>query len=783
MIDTFFSAEYMLSAWLWGSVSVTLAAICFRFGEQRFQWRGGMIIYPLLAFRLLVPLPAPWGLLPQSILWTWLMGFLLLGAVMYFLMLTLRTLVCYRSATLNEQKVPEQLSAEFVQACRRMRLGSCPRLLVTRGEQGALIMGIIRPLVIIPEALASAEPERLRHVTYHELQHYKNGDLIMNWLWTLALSFHWFNPMIARIAKRNSFLNELECDARTCASLPDPDARHAYAQTLALLAESPWTADGAAAVVESADSIVERIERLAKPPLSRGRKELIPALVLTICASIPFSLPGLSATPAVAHSLAETVDHAVVISSSEKKLGPLDPQFPEASAGWTAYGDRAPVRSYKGPSADKVLESKQWVLTPEKGTGMITITRHLFDNRSTIQRSWGRIPEEEDSAFMLYRSGRSLYILHSADRALMYDFYAARFKDDIYSLFANLERQGIAVGKMTSGNDPNIPGPFEYIREFSLPKGKIRIYKGKSEEYITEKLRAMASGATIEDCYQYGEIILQLVTDGMSANEINDVRKRLKNAVKTDSPVRGTDVATTISATDPDAEFQNLPEGWKAIPQAEVTLYRGVSADVVKKAHQWELKYEGRSESLVYTTYTFESRDKARAIGWKISESRGNPNYFGYRKFTDFNIAYSKDRYLILKLQYDLFNHSVFGILAELEKSGISLSSYEAVQANEHEKVAKRLGVRLGVLVNAFLGSDRNQGQLNIVEVQSDSMMASMLKTMIKIGQKRDNLFQISDRVILEFVPRNMPSETVVEIRRKLVDFTKNYKKNVPASQ
>lgn len=75
------------------------------------------------------------------------------------------------------------------------------------------IFGVLKPKIYIPKYKYSTDDYKyLSHIFLHELIHYKRKDLIYNFLGTIAILIHWFNPMIWFIAKRMKLQREYACD-------------------------------------------------------------------------------------------------------------------------------------------------------------------------------------------------------------------------------------------------------------------------------------------------------------------------------------------------------------------------------------------------------------------------------------------------------------------------------------------------------------------------------------------------------------------------------------------
>lgn len=260
--------EMLVSMWLWSSLSVMVAGGAFALLERRFgAGRISLACYALLGFRLLLPLPAPWGALPASPVWSVLAVLLLAGALAMTARLMWLSWATYRRALREEIAVPERASAVFVEARRCIGLHSRPVFLFTDAPFPAMVIGVIRPLVVMPRRAALCPPEELKHVVYHELTHLKKGDLVMNTFWQIAVALHWFNPVAKWMARRRRFHAEARCDELSCRALGGSEAgRVAYSRTLVEMAERAPLAEGALCLSESEYNLTARVERLLTPP-------------------------------------------------------------------------------------------------------------------------------------------------------------------------------------------------------------------------------------------------------------------------------------------------------------------------------------------------------------------------------------------------------------------------------------------------------------------------------------------------------------------------------------
>ncbi len=94
------------------------------------------------------------------------------------------------------------------------------RLLVTPESISPCIVGVLKPRIIVPEALfTDSSTDTLRHVLAHELAHLVRGDLWTNWLLLVAHTIHWFNPVVWWTIREMQNAREAACDDLALAAL------------------------------------------------------------------------------------------------------------------------------------------------------------------------------------------------------------------------------------------------------------------------------------------------------------------------------------------------------------------------------------------------------------------------------------------------------------------------------------------------------------------------------------------------------------------------------------
>ncbi len=415
---------------LWASLAVVVASLLF---GQGCGVRSAGIFCILLPLRLLLPVPAPWGAFPASPLWAVLIGVWLTGALAFFLVSSLRTMANYRAAILNEEAVPEKLSEEFVAARRRLGIRGRPVLLVTRGRLSPMLIGIVRPLVVIPDGWAKREGAALRCLLYHELTHFKRGDLLMGWLWTLAGALHWFNRFLPGVAKRSRLWVEARCDGEVCRALPDARPEAVYAQTLLEFADFPAASEGAASLAEGEHELAWRVSRLLEPAVPRRSRNLrcVAAFLVLSLSLVPW--PSAEAAPDAAWK----------------------PVPYPALSGWrylalqAAGTELETLRSRCGDGLTGV--ERQELRGPQDGKGAVVV-RYSFRTPQEAEQFWQR--SYPFSRALCLPHGNDVYEIESVHMDVLIPLWAELIPDSIIEAVAKLGAEGIGFVKVNNMLEP-----------------------------------------------------------------------------------------------------------------------------------------------------------------------------------------------------------------------------------------------------------------------------------------------------------------------------------------
>lgn len=152
------------------------------------------------------------------------------------------------------------------------------------GLAGPAIVGFSHPRIVTPKDFSRrySDSERKLILT-HEQVHIDRSDARINAFVALARCLFWFNPLVHIGAKAMRIDQELSCDAEVIDRRPR--VRRAYAETLlkTQLASRPLPV-GCYWPAESQHPLTERIDMLARNPLSSRRRAAATAIALALTA-------------------------------------------------------------------------------------------------------------------------------------------------------------------------------------------------------------------------------------------------------------------------------------------------------------------------------------------------------------------------------------------------------------------------------------------------------------------------------------------------------------------
>lgn len=220
---------------------------------------------------------------------------------------------------------------------RRMGLRRQVHLLESRRVDSPLVIGWLRPVVLIPaSALLSLSPEALEAVMAHELAHIRRQDYLVNLLQGLAEALLFFHPAAWWLSRQIRELREHCCDDAASALCGDPLILAQGLSALERLRRSLHT-DPEPALGAAKGKLMSRITRLFQPqdvqvPSLRGLAALLIGIALAGVTTLAAQKPTRASKPAPQTTQPKADAEGVVdFDSSKVKVvhHPKAPAYPE----------------------------------------------------------------------------------------------------------------------------------------------------------------------------------------------------------------------------------------------------------------------------------------------------------------------------------------------------------------------------------------------------------------------------------------------------------------------
>jgi len=147
--------------------------------------------------------------------------------------------------------------------------------------------GILHPCIILPETIhQNLCKTEIKYILMHELQHYKNMDILFNYVMCLSKIIYWINPLIWYAVKRARIDREIACDTSVLKRL-DENVYMDYGRTIINYADKYLRGSNSSLALELSGNkkqIKQRISEiiLFKKENSRKRSNSLLALLFVI---------------------------------------------------------------------------------------------------------------------------------------------------------------------------------------------------------------------------------------------------------------------------------------------------------------------------------------------------------------------------------------------------------------------------------------------------------------------------------------------------------------------
>lgn len=129
-----------------------------------------------------------------------------------------------------------------------------------------MIFGLFKPIIILPQNMMDKLSLcEVKYILFHELSHYKNNDILVNYMICFFKAIYWFNPFVWIAFKQMELEREIVCD-QTVLNVLDEHCYVEYGMTIIHFIENmsrTFTLNVAADMGGTKKQIRNRIEEIA----------------------------------------------------------------------------------------------------------------------------------------------------------------------------------------------------------------------------------------------------------------------------------------------------------------------------------------------------------------------------------------------------------------------------------------------------------------------------------------------------------------------------------------
>ena len=211
---------------------------------------------------------APWKL-GQILTVVWAIGFL-----------TICTWFCLAHLWARRQVAglarlqPSEYSTSLDATRKLLGVRGNPGIRIWEDNRIPMLLGIFRPVIIVPQSFRDWSSDRQRHVLMHELTHVARRDSIHDSIAWLATAFFWCNPLVWMLKRRQGQERELACD-QTVVSLSSRPEDYAD-DLLSVVKEASGFGPSTAIAMARSSELRQRIESIVRfdPAILKRGKSL-----------------------------------------------------------------------------------------------------------------------------------------------------------------------------------------------------------------------------------------------------------------------------------------------------------------------------------------------------------------------------------------------------------------------------------------------------------------------------------------------------------------------------
>ena len=231
-----------------------------------------------------------------SVWLSWVAAAWMAGVVVFWVRLLGGWMIAERLRRRQVQPAPRHWQQVFDRLRARLRVSRPVRLLVSGLVQAPAVVGLLRPVVLVPVgALAGLPAEHMEALLLHELAHIRRYDYLVNALQNMVEALLFYHPAVWWVSGHMRSERELCCDDAAVAITGDPQS---YARALAEVGAAEH-AHYQAAIAATGGSLANRVARLlGEPrPASRTHSPAAVAAAAALVAITAMAVVGQTARP------------------------------------------------------------------------------------------------------------------------------------------------------------------------------------------------------------------------------------------------------------------------------------------------------------------------------------------------------------------------------------------------------------------------------------------------------------------------------------------------------
>jgi TonB family protein len=196
----------------------------------------------------------------------WIVAAWLAGVIVLSVRLLMGWQFLRRLRRSADRTAAESLAPRLTALARRLKIGRPVAVAVSDGIRSPVVIGWLKPLVLLPPAVMTGLPTRqLEMVLAHELAHVRRLDHLVNLCQTVVETILFYHPVVRWVSRRIRVERENACDDLAVAVTDD---RLAYVEMLASLEKLRFRGPRLALAVHDGQ-MLSRIRRLVE----RGRPD------------------------------------------------------------------------------------------------------------------------------------------------------------------------------------------------------------------------------------------------------------------------------------------------------------------------------------------------------------------------------------------------------------------------------------------------------------------------------------------------------------------------------